>query len=183
MKNFSLEKARKTQLCLAKKIILEDKLSPKIKTVAGVYVSYVRQLGVGAVVVSDYESLEVLETKVASCAVKIPYIPTLLSFRELPPALAAIKQLKIQPDVFLVDAHGFAHPRRCGFASHLGLILRKPAIGAAKSRLIGTPMQVDGETFLVDKDETICALMTAKQGVSLFLKVLVIWCHLKQPQK
>jgi deoxyribonuclease V len=86
-KNFSLKKARKTQLGLSKKVILEDKLPPKIRTVAGVDVSYSGQLDVGAVVVLDYESLEVLETQVASCQVKIPYILALLSFREIPPQL------------------------------------------------------------------------------------------------
>ena len=76
---------------MSKKIILEDKLPPKIKTVAGVDVSYVGNVGIGAVTVLDYESLELLETQVATCQVKIPYIPTLLSFREISPALAAIK--------------------------------------------------------------------------------------------
>ncbi len=130
----------------------------------GVDVSYSGELGVAAVVVLDYDSLEVLEAKVATCQVKIPYIPTLLSFREISPSMAAIKQLKIQPDVFLVDAQGFAHPYRCGFASHLGLILGKPTIGAAKSRLIGKPMENDEETLLVDRDEVIGAAVTSKSG-------------------
>ena len=93
-------------------------------------VSYVGSIGIGAVTVLDYESLELLETQVATCEVKMPYIPTLLSFREIPPAVAAIKKLKVQPDVFLVDAQGWAHPYRCGFASHLGLALGKPTVGA-----------------------------------------------------
>ncbi len=129
---------------------------------AGVDVSYVGNMGVGAITVLDYDSLKLLETQVATCQVKMPYIPTLLSFREMPPALAAIKMLKLQPDVFLVDAQGLAHPYRCGFASHLGLALGKPTIGAAKSRLIGTPVERDGETFLVDKDEVIGAVVTTK---------------------
>ena len=171
-KNFSIKKAHKAQLCLSKKIILEDKLPPKIRTVAGVDVSYAGQLGVGAVVILDYESLEILETQVASCQVKIPYIPTLLSFREIPPAIAAIKKLKIQPDVFLVDAHGFAHPYRCGFASHLGLILSRPTIGVAKSRLIGKSMDLEGETFLIDECETIGAIVTGKRlGKPVFVSV------------
>ena len=163
MKAFSVQKAHRTQLCLSKKIILEDRLPQKIKTVAGVDVSYVGDLGVGAVAVLDYESLELLEATFAICEVKMPYIPTLLSFREIPPALAAIKKLKLQPDMFLVDAQGLAHPYRCGFASHLGLILQKPTIGAAKSRLIGTPIEREGETFLVDKDEIIGAVVTTKK--------------------
>lgn len=163
-KNFSVKKAHETQVCLSKKIILEDKLPQKIRTGAGVDVSYVGNLGVGAVAVLDYESLELLETQVATCQVKMPYIPTLLSFREIPPAISAIKKLKIQPDVFLVDAQGLAHPYRCGFASHLGLAIGKPTIGAAKSRLIGTPIEVNEETFLVDKGEIIGAVVTTKQG-------------------
>ena len=164
MKNFSVKKAHKTQLCLSQKIILKDRLPPKIKTVAGVDVSYVGNIGIGASTVLDYDSLELLETQVATCQVRMPYIPTLLSFRELPPAMAAIKKLKIQPDVFLVDAQGLAHPYRCGFASHLGLAIGKPTVGAAKSRLIGTPVEMDGEIFLVDKGEVIGAVVTTKQG-------------------
>jgi deoxyribonuclease V len=78
-------------------------------------------VGIGAVTVLDYDSLELLETQVANCQIKMPYIPTLLSFREIPPAVAAIQKLKLQPDIFLVDAQGWAHPYRCGFASHLGV--------------------------------------------------------------
>jgi deoxyribonuclease V len=164
MKNFSVEKAHKTQLCFSQKIILEDKLPRQIKTVAGVDVSYVGNIGVGALTVLDYESLKLLESRVATCQVKMPYIPTLLSFREIPPVMASIKKLKIQPDVFLVDAQGLAHPYRCGFASHLGLIIGKPTIGAAKSRLIGEPVEMNGQTFLFDKGEVIGAVVTTKKG-------------------
>jgi deoxyribonuclease V len=165
MKSFSVEKAHKTQLCLSQKIVLGDRLPTKIKTVAGVDVSYVGNIGIGALTVLDYDSLELLETQVVKRQVKMPYIPTLLSFREIPPAISAIKKLKIQPDVFLVDAQGIAHPYRCGFASHLGLAVGKPTIGAAKSRLIGTPMEIDGEAFLVDKGEIVGAVVTTKEGV------------------
>ena len=164
MKNFSVEKAHKAQLCLSKKLILEDRLPRQIKTVAGVDVSYVGDVGVGSVAVLDYESLRLLESQVAGCHVKMPYIPTLLSFREIPPATAAIRKLSIQPDVFLVDAQGYAHPYRCGFASHLGLALGKPTIGAAKSRLIGETAEIGGQTFLVDRGEVIAEAVTTKQG-------------------
>ena len=78
--------------------------------------------------------------------------------------MAAIKKLTLQPDVFLVDAQGVAHPCRCGFASHLGLALGKPTIGAAKSRLIGHPVEREGKTLLVDNGEVIGAVVTTKQG-------------------
>lgn len=165
MENFSVEKAHKAQLCLSNKLILEDKLTPQIKTVAGVDVAYAGEVGVGAVTALDYESLKVLDAQTAVCQVKMPYVPTLLSFREISPALAAIRKLELQPDVFLVDAQGFAHPYRCGFASHLGLILDKPTIGVAKSRLIGEPKAVGDETFLFDKGEVVGAELTTKPGV------------------
>lgn len=161
-KNFSVKKAHNTQICLSKKLILEDRLPQKIKTVGGVDVSYIGDVGIGAVTVLDYESLEWLEAQVATCEVKIPYIPTLLSFREIPPSMAAIKKLKLQPDVLLVDAQGFAHPYRCGFASHLGLALGKPTVGAAKSRLIGTPLEKETRKLLIDNDEVIGEVVVTK---------------------
>ena len=102
--NFSVKKAHQTQVSLSKKLILEDRLPKKIRTVCGVDVAYVGQVGIGAVAVVDYDSLEFLDPQVATCQVRMPYIQTLLSFRELPPAMAAIRKLKLQPDVFLVDA-------------------------------------------------------------------------------
>jgi deoxyribonuclease V len=124
-KNFSVKKAHNTQACLSKKLILLDRLPQRIRTVGGVDVSYVGTVGVGAVTVLDYDSLELLESQVATWEVKIPYIPTLLSFREFPPAMAAIKKLKIQPDVFLVDAQGLAHPLQMWVCKPLWLSIRK----------------------------------------------------------
>ena len=136
----------------------------KIRTVGGVDVHYAGNMGIGATTVVDYEPLELLETQVATCEVKMPYIPTLLSFRELPPAVAAVKKLKLKPDVFLVDAQRLAHPFRCRFASHLGLALGKPTVGAAKSKLIGTEVEKDSRTLLVDRGEVIGEAVTTKPG-------------------
>ena len=163
-KNFSIKKAHHTQVSLSKRLILEDQLPQKIRTVGGVDVSYVGIIGIGAVTVLDYESMEPLEAQVATCEVNMPYIPTLLSFREILPAMTAIKKLKLKPDVFLVDAQGLAHPYRCGFASHLGLALGKPSVGAAKSMLSGMPVEIDDRTLLVDKDEVIGEVVTTKPG-------------------
>jgi len=135
--SFSIEKARKAQLQLAKRIIFEDRLPKEIRYVAGVDTAYAGELAVGAVAVLNFNSLELVEAQTATRKVAFPYVPTLLSFRELPPTLLCIKKLKTPPDVFLVDGQGFAHPFRCGFASHLGVVLGKPTIGVAKSRLIG----------------------------------------------
>jgi deoxyribonuclease V len=164
-KNFSVKKAHNTQVCLSKKPILKDRLPQKIRTIGGVDVSYVGNISIGAITVLDYESLKILETQVATCEVKMPYIPTLLSFREIPPAMAAIKKLKVQTDVFLVDVQGWAHPYRCGFASHLGLAIEKPSVGVAKSRLIGTPVENNGRTLLVDKGDVSGEIVTTKPSI------------------
>jgi len=163
--NFSVSKAHKTQLRLSHKIITEDRLPEKLTCVAGVDVAYVDDLAIGAVAVLDYVSLELLEQQTATCQAKFPYIPTLLSFREIPPTVACIKKLKLQPDILLVDAQGAAHPYGCGFASHLGLAIEEPTIGVAKNRLTGEPKTVAGQTLLVQNGRVIGAVVTTKEGV------------------
>jgi deoxyribonuclease V len=165
LKGFSVAKARKAQTLLAKKIIREDRLPDEIKLVAGVDVAYANGLGIGAAVVLDYETLKLREAQTATVAVKIPYVPTLLSFREMAPAIACLRKLELKPDVFLVDAQGLAHPYRMGFASHLGLALGKPTIGVAKSRLIGEPTEIGGEVFLVHDGEVVGAVVITRIGV------------------
>ena len=161
---FSVPKAYRAQALLSKKIITQDGLPEKIRLVAGVDVAYAGELAIGAVAVMDYEALKLLESQTATCTVRFPYVPTLLSFREIPPAIAAIGKLKLQPDVFLVDAHGLAHPFRFGFACHLGLALGKPTIGVAKSRLIGEPKEIGKDVFLVHEGEIVGALVTTRKG-------------------
>jgi deoxyribonuclease V len=163
--NFSVSKAHKTQLRLSHKVITEDLLPKKISRVAGVDAAYVDELAIGAVAVLDYGSLELLERQTATCEVKFPYIPTLLSFREIPSAVACLKKLRLQPDVLLVDGQGIAHPYRCGFASHLGLAIGKPTIGVAKSRLVGEPKMIGEQVFLVQNGQIIGAVVTTKEGV------------------
>ena len=109
----------------------------QIHTVAGVDASY-REIGRAAIVVFSFPDLTLLETATAAKEAPFPYIPGLLAFREGPVALAAYERLKIQPDVLIFDAHGYAHPRRMGLASHLGIYLDRPSIGCAKSRLVGS---------------------------------------------
>jgi deoxyribonuclease V len=164
MHKFSIPKARKAQAYLSKKVVSEDRLPEKLNLIAGVDVAYAGESAIGAVAVLDYESLELLESQTATCQVKFPYIPTLFSFREIPPATACIRRLKLQPDVFLADGQGIAHPYRCGFASHLGLAIGKPTIGVAKSRLIGKPTEVGGDVFLVENGQIIGSVVTTREG-------------------
>jgi deoxyribonuclease V len=164
MSSFSVKKARAAQCCLSKKAILDDRLPSRIQTLGGIDVSYVGDLGIGAATVLNYDTLEPLEAAVAVCRVKVPYIPTLLSFREIPPAVSAVRKLHVKPDVLLVDAQGWAHPYRCGFATHLGIVMATPTVGAAKSRLIGEPNKLGERTLLIDEGEVIGEVVTTKQG-------------------
>lgn len=164
--NFSIEKARKAQLQLSKQIIFRDLLPRKIRYVAGVDVAYKGEFAVGAVAVLEYSTLNLIESQTALCKIAFPYIATLLSFREVPPSILCIKKLKAKPDVFLVDGHGFAHPYHCGFASHLGVVLRRPTIGVAKSRLIGEIGDFEGKDFayLKHDGEIVGAVLKTMHG-------------------
>ncbi|MEM3823568.1 MAG: endonuclease V [Candidatus Bathyarchaeia archaeon] len=163
---FSVEKAHKAQLLLSKKIVFEDRLPKKVRFVAGVDVAYRKSTSVGAVAVLEYESLKLVESQTATCKTRFPYIPTLLSFREIPPSILCIRKLRTTPDVFLVDGHGFAHPYGCGFASHLGLAMVKPTIGVAKDKLFGELEDLKAEdlAFLKHNGKVIGAAVTTKRG-------------------
>ena len=90
------------------------------------------------VVVVEFPGLEPVEEAWTRGKAAFPYVPGLLSFREIPPLISALRKLKITPDVILCDGQGIAHPRGMGLAAHLGLLLDRPTIGCAKSRLVGT---------------------------------------------
>jgi deoxyribonuclease V len=162
--NFSLSKAYNAQKILSHRIIDEDRLPQEITHVGGVDVAYIGNMAIGAVTVLNYQSLKPLESQTATCEVKLPYIPTLFAFREIPPAVTCIKKLKLQPDVLLVDGHGMAHPNRCGFASHLGIVIGKPTIGVAKNKLIGVPMKIAEKVFLVDKGQIVGSVVKTREN-------------------
>jgi len=170
---FSVKKAHAMQLRLSKQVIRKDMLPKTIRYVAGVDTAYSADVSIGAAVVLNYETLSVIESKKARIKTRFPYIPTLLSFREIPPTLAAIKKLKTQPDVFLVDGQGIAHQYRLGFASHLGLILNKPTIGVAKSLLCGKVGNFNQEGWapIIDKDEVIGAAVARKRGKPVYVSI------------
>ena len=164
------EEARQLQNELRMQVVGTDRFG-RINTVAGADIGFKKDIARASVVVLSFPELQVVESVVTESPVRFPYIPGLLSFREIPPLLTAFTQLQTEPDLVIVDGQGIAHPRRFGLASHLGLVLDKPAIGCAKSRLWGRYEEPESEqgsyTYLMDKDEVIGAAVRTRKNVQV----------------
>ena len=132
----ALQKTLATRLVSASPLDLN-----RIRTVAGVDVSVKGGLTCACVVVLSFPELENLETVCMQRATSYPYIPGLLAFREGPALVAAFRELRHEPDVFIFDGMGQMHPRRMGIAAHLGLWLGRPTIGCGKRHFIGEYQQ------------------------------------------
>ncbi|HUU75548.1 MAG TPA: endonuclease V [Methanoregulaceae archaeon] len=132
------EEAVSTQLRLRDRCIRERVLDTReIRIVAGADAAYSYNRIFGAIVCVSFPDGEILEHAVQDCPLAFPYIPGLFAFRELPSLVAAFHHLTILPDIILAEGHGYAHPRRFGLASHLGVVLDVPSIGVAKNLLTG----------------------------------------------
>ncbi|HET7036027.1 MAG TPA: deoxyribonuclease V [Thermomicrobiaceae bacterium] len=146
------------------------------RLIAAVDVHLRGEVGIAAVVQMRYPELEVVEELSASTPVDFPYIPGLLSFREAPACLVAVRQLRAPPDLLLIDGQGRAHPRRFGLACHIGVELDRPAIGVAKSILTGRYGELGearGSTAeLVSRGEVVGMAVRSRDGVTpLFISV------------
>ena len=168
--NVTHEEARQLQNELRAQVVGTDRFG-KINTVAGADIGFKKDIARASVVVLSFPELQVVESVVTESPIRFPYIPGLLSFREIPPLLTAFTQLQTEPDLVIVDGQGIAHPRRFGLASHLGLVLDKPTIGCAKSRLWGRYEEPETEqgsyTYLMDKDEVIGAAVRTRRNVQV----------------
>ena len=163
---------------LRSRLIL-DEAPQGVQTVAGIDVSFTRGSNrlFASVVVLDltkpgsknHRPFSIIEIAIGSLELDFPYIPGLLSFREIPVVLKAWEKLKHRPDCLICDGQGMAHPRRMGLASHFGLIVDLPSIGCGKTRLLGE-YQAPGPTrgdqsSLVDREEVIGAVLRTRKGV------------------
>ncbi len=159
------------QRVLAARVRCEDDFA-NVRTVAGVDVSTTRGSAEGdaAIVVLSWPDLEIVDVAHARMRLPMPYIPGLLSFREVPLALAAYERLTIPPDLIMVDGHGRAHPRRIGVACHLGILLDKPTLGCAKSLLVGThdalPPERGSTAPLIHRSEVVGYAVRTKNKVN-----------------
>jgi deoxyribonuclease V len=163
--------ARDIQEALRTQVVREDRLG-RVDTVAGVDVGFEDggKTTRAAVAVLAFPSLEPVAQAISRRPTVFPYVPGYLSFRELPAVLEALAQLGAVPDLILCDGQGLAHPRRFGLACHLGVLTGIPAIGVAKSRLIGRhdelPPDKGAWVPLLDRDETIGAVVRTRSNVS-----------------
>jgi deoxyribonuclease V len=158
---------------LAKKVIREDSFNMPPRLVAGVDVAYTKDKAYAAAVVLDYETLELVEERASKSTVKIPYIPSFLAFRELKPLIRVIKKLREKPEIFLVNAHGIAHPEKCGCASHLGVTLDIPTIGIAKQALYGDIVDSENQDIKYLKDGEVigAALVTEISRKPIYISI------------
>ena len=152
-------------------LVVQARRSRKFRFVAGLDAAFSDddKLCFAAVVLWDLRRQLVVEQHTAIRPLVFPYSPGLLSFREVPALLAALRKLKQTPDVLMCDGQGIAHPRRFGIACHLGVVCNLPAVGCAKSRLIGThgePSLARGSHMLLtDKGEVIGTVLRTQTGV------------------
>ena len=182
--------ARRLQERLRQRVVLEDDFAP-LRFVAGADLAFDPQSNIAfaGVIVYRFPQLEEVEHRMARRKLRFPYVPGLLSFRESPVLLAAFARLRTEPDLILLDGHGLAHPRRFGIACHLGVLFDKPAIGCAKSLLVGeheepagragsaTPLLLDGErvgTVLRTRDNVQPIYVTPGHRIAVDSAVAVV---------
>ncbi len=173
--NVGPAEARQIQLDLRQRMERTDRLPP-IRWVAGADVALDLERprtsvgrGIAGVIVYSFPELIEVERATAEGPLQFPYIPGLLSFRETPLLLGAFERLRIEPDLIFYDGHGYAHPRRFGIACHLGVLLDRPTVGCAKSRLVGThaepALKAGSTTFLMDDGEIVGMVLRTRKDV------------------
>lgn len=167
--NVTPQEARGIQDKLRTQVIKTDEFGV-INTIAGVDIGISQNIAQASIIVLSYPELHIVDGIVTQYKVSFPYIPGILSYREIPPLLVAFAYLNTEPDLIIVDGQGIAHPRRFGLASHLGLVLDTPTIGCAKSRLCGSYTEPDKEkgsfTYLMDENEIIGAVLRTRSKIS-----------------
>jgi deoxyribonuclease V len=145
---------------IAKKVIAEDTLHKEIEYICGIDVSYKMNAAYCSAAIIKKNTLELIESVDSKSVVRHPYISGLFILRESKPILTTLKSLKDHFDLLLIDGHGLLHPRKCGLASYIGVLIDKPTIGVAKSLLCGSIM----EDQSIEYDGTVLGFTIKKEG-------------------
>jgi deoxyribonuclease V len=168
--NVPYKEAVRIQELLKDQVVVKS-FEGQIKYIVGLDASYAkgsRTVWAGAVVL-DFPSLVKQEEQWSQKEVSFPYIPGLLSFREIPALIEVLRRISIEPDLIFCDGQGIAHPRGIGLAAHLGILIRKPTIGCAKSKLVGEfdPVgEAKGDyTYLRHRNKIVGAVVRTRANV------------------
>jgi deoxyribonuclease V len=163
--------ARRLQGELASGVVAGPPLDlERVRYVAGADVSTQEGMAYATVAVLGFPGLSVVEVRGFEAPLEFPYVPGLLSFREMPSVLGALEKVETDVDAVILDAQGLAHPRRVGLASHVGLFVDVPTVGCAKSVLVGTFEEPEVEkgsaTDLVHRGEVVGRAVRTRERVS-----------------
>jgi deoxyribonuclease V len=169
--DLSPPEARRLQEELASRVVAGPELDlAGVRHVAGADVSTQGDMAYATVVVLDFPGLSPVEVRGFEAPLRFPYVPGLLSFRELPSVVGALELVQTEVDALILDAQGIAHPRRMGLASHLGIFLDVPTVGCAKSLLVGSFQELGREkgsaTDLVHSGDVVGKVLRTRDGVS-----------------
>ena len=169
--HLSPPEARHLQEELTSRVVAGPALDlASVRYVAGADVSTQKDMAYATVVVLEFPGLSLVEVQGFEAPLRFPYVPGLLSFREVPSLAGALRKVETRVDALILDAQGLAHPRRMGLASHLGIFLDVPTVGCAKSRLVGSSEEPGREkgsaTDLVHRGETVGRVVRTREGVS-----------------
>jgi deoxyribonuclease V len=145
---------------IAKKVIAEDTLHKEIEYICGIDVSYKKNIAYCSAAIIKKNTLELIESVYSKSVVRHLYISGLFILRESIPILTTLKSLKNHFDLLLIDGHGLLHPRKCGLATYIGVLIDKPTIGVAKSLLCGSIM----EDQSVEYDGSVLGFTIKKEG-------------------
>lgn len=156
----------------------ETKPRNSFRYIAGVDAAFLKgtEQCIAGVVLWCVETNKVIEQHTVTAKLRFPYIPGLLTFREGPAIINVLRKLRMTPDVLMCDGQGIAHPRKCGIATHIGIIIDLPAVGCAKSRLIGDYQEPGSEkgdkSPLMDKDKVVGTVLRTRDNVKpVFISV------------
>ncbi|MBI2653689.1 endonuclease V [Candidatus Woesearchaeota archaeon] len=158
-------KLKEEQLKLAKKVTISDSFG-KPELIGGVDCSFNQDDVIAAIVVCSYKTMEVKEKVFAVVKAKVPYVQGFLAYREGPAISEAYSKLENKPDILIVDGNGILHPRRCGLASHIGVLLEQATIGIAKQLLIG---EVKEKIVYIDKEARAEAVVTREHSKPVYV--------------
>jgi len=153
-------------------LVLEPPAGFAPRLIAGADISLSRgsKVGYAGIVVIDRATMATVDEATSASRVTFPYVPGLLSFRELPALEPAWESLGTRPDVLVFDGQGYAHPRRFGLACHGGVLFGLPSVGCAKTILVGTHAPLARERGarapLVDKGEVVGAAIRLRDNAA-----------------